>query len=612
MSRSAPLRGLHARIIALVAVAAAVPTALVGVQAVRRARRDIEREVTRGNLALVRALGAGLDGTLQDGERALGLAAGAWADGARDDPEATRRLLNRLKRDLPLTRAVAVLDPDGRTISGDPLPSAPLARGGNYGGYVSEVFRSARDGSPCAYVVSQARGRTGELAGYLVAEVDLSFIGQTLASARLGPGARLWVVDASGAPVGWSGSAAAPSDLPAAAVVERALAAAGEGSLEAQGRLAVFQNLSAFQTVRGIDWAIILEQPTREAYALAAKTTRDTILVGVLVLVLAISLAAAFASRLARPLVQLAASVDAVAEGADAAGPALPLDAPGEIGVLARRFAEMARRVGERDSLKTALMRGEKLATVGVLAAGVAHEINNPLTTILGYSNLLLEDKAADHRDRPGLQLITDEARRVQGIVRTLLDHARAETGPVRLEPVDVNALIERTALLVRPTLKRRGARLTLTLAPDLPRPDGQPGRLEQVFVNLAQNAAHALEERGGSLHIRTAARGADVTVEFVDDGPGIAPEHLEAIFEPFFTTKGPGSGTGLGLAISRQIIADQGGRIEVESQVGHGATFRVVLPPRGGSDGAARRPPKMTTSPGTPTVAVKTRPETT
>ncbi len=144
--------------------------------------------------------------------------------------------------------------------------------------------------------------------------------------------------------------------------------------------------------------------------------------------------------------------------------------------------------------------------------------------------------------------------------------------------PVDVNALVQRAAMLLAPTMKKRGVRVTLQLSEGLPRPVADARRLEQVVVNLAQNAAHALEA-GGSLVLgtRLGANGG-LVLEVADDGPGIPEGELARIFEPFFTTKGPGVGTGLGLAISRQIVLDHGGRLEVESRVGAGSTFRVVL----------------------------------
>jgi signal transduction histidine kinase len=167
----------------------------------------------------------------------------------------------------------------------------------------------------------------------------------------------------------------------------------------------------------------------------------------------------------------------------------------------------------------------------------------------------------------------------VQGIVRTLLDHARLDSGEPSREPLDVNAAIERTAALIAPAAKGRGVRVVTELAPaaSLPRPPGDPRRLEQVLVNLAQNATQAME-RGGVLTLRSRPDGERVAIEVSDTGPGIPAEQLASIFEPFFTTKGPGVGTGLGLAIARQIVQDHGGSISVESELGRGSTFKVVI----------------------------------
>jgi two-component system NtrC family sensor kinase len=555
-------------VLVVVGLAVVLPTILVSAIAVWRARRDLQREVVRGHLSLVRALGAGLDGTLQDARRTLALAGAGWADAERGDGE---RVLRRVRRDVPMIRRATLLDAAGAIVAGDAIDTAQIERAGTYGGYVSDVTRGP-DGAPTALLVVQARGRTGELAGFVVAELDLSFVGQALALGRLGAGARVWVLDSGGQTVGWSGSGTVVRQP---AILPHALAVAEEGSLEEDGVLAVFRNLSSYETVRGISWAVVLEQPTADAYALAGRTERDTALAGGLVLLIALAIAAFLANRLTRPLSQLAARVDALGSSA-AAGPA-PISAPGEIGALARRFEEMARRVAEREKMAAALRRGEQLASVGALAAGVAHEINNPLTTILGYASLLLEDLPAGDANRPRLELVADEARRVQQIVRTLLDHARLDAGPPKKEPLDANQLVERTIALLRPTLKQHRVQVSSELASALPRPDGDPRRIEQVLVNLAQNGAHAMAG-GGTLTFRTAPVGAGFVVEVTDTGPGIPPGDLEKIFEPFYTTKGPGVGTGLGLAIARQLVEESGGRIEVASDPGHGATFRVIL----------------------------------
>jgi signal transduction histidine kinase len=235
--------------------------------------------------------------------------------------------------------------------------------------------------------------------------------------------------------------------------------------------------------------------------------------------------------------------------------------------------------LSERARLEAQLVRSEKLSSVGVLAAGVAHEINNPLTTILGYAKLLLEGRGDADPDRPALELVADEARRVQEIVRNLLDFSRQETG--QIEAAALNALVERTLSLVAPDLRKRGVTVARELAAELPEVLADSRRIEQVFVNLLNNAAHAMKD-GGVLTVRTGqapGRPAPIFAEFADTGGGIPLELLPRIFDPFFTTKEPGQGTGLGLAVSHGIVTDHGGEIEVQSQAGKGSAFRVWLP---------------------------------
>ena len=233
----------------------------------------------------------------------------------------------------------------------------------------------------------------------------------------------------------------------------------------------------------------------------------------------------------------------------------------------------------DRARLEAQLLRSEKLSSVGVLAAGVAHEINNPLTTILGYAKLLLEGLDQDHTDRPALELVADEARRVQEIVRNLLDFSRQEESG-EVTAVILAEVLERTLSLVAPDLRKRQVTVERQLGADLPAALADERRLEQVLVNLITNAAHAMEG-GGTVTIRTAHRPDNelpLLVEVADTGPGIPAEIRGRIFDPFFTTKEPGQGTGLGLAVSHGIVTDLGGEIELDSVVGQGTTFRVWL----------------------------------
>jgi signal transduction histidine kinase len=173
------------------------------------------------------------------------------------------------------------------------------------------------------------------------------------------------------------------------------------------------------------------------------------------------------------------------------------------------------------------------------------------------------------------LTLIADEAERVRGIVAALLDFSRQEQGEVR--PVDLNAIAERTLSLALPTLRKRGVEVERQLAEQLPATDANDKQLGQVFYNLINNAAQAMSD-GGTLTIRTGADERWVFAELTDEGKGIAAEDLEHVFDPFFTTKGPTEGTGLGLAVCHQIIERHGGRIDVDSTIGQGTTFRLRL----------------------------------
>jgi signal transduction histidine kinase len=234
--------------------------------------------------------------------------------------------------------------------------------------------------------------------------------------------------------------------------------------------------------------------------------------------------------------------------------------------------------------LERQMLLTERLTTAGRLAAGVAHELNNPLATIAGCAeslrSRLRESPLAGHPELAEfagyLALIEEEAFRCKEITGSLLQFVR-EPGHRRAE-TDVNALVHKTIELLSHQSRFADSQFATDLEPGLPLLVVNEGQFRQVFLGLASNALEAMEGRG-RLTIRTRAARQEVHVEFQDEGPGIAPDVLARIFDPFFTTKPPGQGTGLGLAIAQSIVADHGGRIEVDSRLGTGTTFRVVLP---------------------------------
>ena len=224
------------------------------------------------------------------------------------------------------------------------------------------------------------------------------------------------------------------------------------------------------------------------------------------------------------------------------------------------------------------LVSSEKMASLGKLAAGIAHEINNPLGGILIYASLMMEDLPEGDPKRGDLARIVQEAGRCKDIVKSLLEFAR-QTEP-KMEPVDINRAIVEGLFFLENQALFHNIRIVKNLDPSLPPAMGNSGQLKQVFMNIVINAAEAMHGTG-SLTITTypAPDRNSILMEFTDTGEGIPEENLSRIFDPFFTTKDVGIGTGLGLATSYGIIEDHGGKILVKSKVGAGATFTIELP---------------------------------
>ena len=232
------------------------------------------------------------------------------------------------------------------------------------------------------------------------------------------------------------------------------------------------------------------------------------------------------------------------------------------------------------DEIKTAheqLIRSTKLAAIGELSTNLAHEINNPLTSVLGYTTHLLKTLDLGEPSRRMLGMVEQETLRVRKIIRNLLDFARQR--PAWMQCQDIAAPLRETVALVQ-GIAGASSVLIRESYPDQPvLVNIDHNEMKQVFINIVNNALHAMQG-GGELSIRLREAGDNTAVvEFEDTGIGIAPEHLQKIFEPFFSTKDNGDGTGLGLSISYRIVQQHGGRIEVESTSGHGALFRLILP---------------------------------
>jgi len=241
---------------------------------------------------------------------------------------------------------------------------------------------------------------------------------------------------------------------------------------------------------------------------------------------------------------------------------------------------ELQARIAAQQAAESHLIQTTKLAAVGEMAAGVAHELNNPLTTVVGFSELVLDSLPPETPQRTDLEVVLREARRARDVVRRLLDFSRqSETVRTR---ADVNEVVQDVLSLMQHLFHINGVEIDARFEDSLPWVLIDRNQMKQVFLNLLNNALNAMPQ-GGQLTVTTSLqmryRKPHVCVAVKDNGVGIPPENLPRIFEPFFTTRAGQGGTGLGLSVTYGIVAEHGGAIEVESTPGAGSTFTVFLP---------------------------------
>lgn len=286
---------------------------------------------------------------------------------------------------------------------------------------------------------------------------------------------------------------------------------------------------------------------------------------------------ALYVETLIRPIINLNQTMKKAGEGnLTVRAPTRRGDEVAELADVFNRMMDELEAAREREELQRAqLAHTEKMAAVGTLAAGVAHEVNNPLAGVLAsIENMRENPDDQEMRDRY-LLLIADGLKRIERTVANLLNFARPRE--IRLEPTSINHNLHHVVELVGYQLRAAGVEVKVDLDPNPAVVEADHFQMEQLFLNLVLNALDAMRD-GGRLYLRTRVRGGKVIAEVRDTGHGIPAEIRDRIFDPFFTTRDVGEGTGLGLAVSGSIVAAHGGRIELETSVGKGTTFRVIM----------------------------------
>ena len=305
--------------------------------------------------------------------------------------------------------------------------------------------------------------------------------------------------------------------------------------------------------------------------------------------IVAILLGWFFTGRIMRPVSHLIRASAEISKGNFS--PDIGPISKDDIGQLQRKFLKMTGALKEREERQRAesecrLIQSEKQASVGKLAAGVAHEINNPLTAVLTFTHLIMRRKDLPDEVRSDLEIVAAQTERVRGIVKSLLDFSRQTA--IKPEPTDINRLIGDSVRLMENQALIKGVHLSFAGDDDLPEITLDRNQCQSVAINMIINALDATPS-GGRIEIHTRKTGTDdgrgVEIVFSDTGHGVLPDHMDKLFDPFFTTKEVGKGTGLGLAVSAGIIERHGGTITVHSKPDSGTTFTIWLPHQPAND---------------------------
>jgi two-component system, NtrC family, sensor kinase len=424
--------------------------------------------------------------------------------------------------------------------------------------------------------------------GVCVFVLPITDAARRLQEVRGSDGPPLWLLDDRG-------QVLQPAGAPSPVVVKEALAGRDGHArrFASDGK----SSIGAFAPVGGLGWLVVAEEDAARAFAEPRRMRRLTLVATLAAAAAALTLAVAFALGLTRRLEALSNTAQKLGSGTLDARVAV--SGGDELAQLGRTFNTMAgdlsasraeierwnrelearveQRTKELKEAQAQLVQAQKLAALGQLGAGVAHEINNPLGGVIGHVQLLLADKPAGDKDLEALKCIEEGARKASQVVQNLLRFSVQRKEAVRTT-VDVNKLVKDTLSLTETVLRDQSIDLGLELDPQNPRVRGDAGQIAQVLLNLVSNARTAMPQ-GGKLRVATRKDNGQVVLTVADSGKGIAPEIKERIFEPFFTTKDEWSNVGLGLSVSYRIIEEHGGRIAVDSEPQKGTTFTVSVP---------------------------------
>lgn len=587
-----PRLGLRVKLTAALIAVAALAVVFAGLATLRHSNEALKTQKQQDELAIARNLAAQINEVMAKARQTVEALA-LHPDVVSMDPVRQRHALTLVTGVTELIDGFLISDARGRVVIMDAtapdtrrlLPSsvykqfvAPAARSRLTA--FSEVYRTRT--SEVAVAINAPILNEGRLLGVLSAGIllDNHSMGG-IEEIRIGKSGYAYIIDEKGNIIVHPQKERLLMNAAGRAPVEEFIKRR-EGVMEFVNNEGV-SILAAFSPVKEAPWRVVVRQTTAESYSHAEKLRYFLLLALIGSMVCAAGVGAVLAWQISKPVDALARGVREVANGR--LDTRIPVTTRDEVGDLARTFNDMTERLlKNRGDIETAhrqvlesekhLARSERMAAVGQLAAGLAHEINNPLNVVSGFADfVLLKTPEGDPR-RSALEDIGRETVRCQRLVTQLLDFAKPKD-PVR-EPADLNELVADTAALLRAQAKAQGVILELRLAQSLPQVTLDRDQIKQTLLNLCLNACQAMPQ-GGTMAVETSRNGERVEVAVSDTGAGISPEDLDRIFTPFFTTKD--HGTGLGLATSYALIEKHQGTLKVQSRPGMGASFTFSLP---------------------------------
>lgn len=467
------------------------------------------------------------------------------------------------------------------------------------GAAMSPVYVSERKGIPLVAIAVAFDVASREGKWVLAIELSLNEIEERISNFAVGKGGLAFLVDDQGKLIchPQRDRLIKREDMRELRIINEFLGLGTQGVRDFVDKQGI-EMIGAFSLVGNLGWGVVVAEPLADAYVAARKMRNQNLFWVGISMVMAIIIGIFFAQSLTEPVKKCVRGALQIAKGNF--DEKIKVQSKDEIAELAQTFnymgdelksamdeikrwnLELQDRVEERTrelkETQDQLLQAQKMAAVGELGAGVAHELNNPLGGVLGYVQLLLMEKKEGDSEYTLLKTIERESIRCKEIVQNLLALSQQEKG-MGLANININQVLEEALAPIEKQLISQKILSVKRLDPDLPEIKGDPSQLQQVFMHIIENARNAMPQ-GGVLTISTKNDNKKlIMVKISDTGKGIPKEHLDRIFEPFFTTKGDWQAKGLGLSVSHRILTEHKGKIKVTSEVGKGAEFTITFP---------------------------------